>query len=121
MRNARLFIAEDNITTQFLLKNLFEESGHAVISIAYNLRSALEEVRKLQVNGINLAIVDGNLDPGSNLNADGREIADAITKTGLRIPVVAFSGSVTAGYGQYHLPKPASFEEITEFMRKLPD
>lgn len=120
MNHARVFLAEDNAVSYPLFVKWLEAAGHQVIASAHTLSKSLAAVRQFGELGINLAIVDGNLDPGASGCRDGKQIAKAITEAGLGIKVVAISGEVETGYGDYQLPKPFDEDDLAIFIAGIP-
>lgn len=89
--NARIFIVEDAPGVSYLAKKVLEESGHEVPLQAESLPEALAFVPRLKTERINVAVVDGNLEPGSLEGADGRMVAGKIRAEGLGISIICFS------------------------------
>jgi CheY-like chemotaxis protein len=98
MRNARIFLVEDNLQLVDILCELLSVMGHHEVVIRTStLKGALAiiESGQLQSGGINLAIVDENF-PETNGELEeilgGPIVAEAIKKNDANIIIIAFSG-----------------------------
>lgn len=76
--NARVFVVEDLDDWQQGIKETLETGGHSVVGSAQALEEALEKIPLLEGQGVQVAIIDGNLTEGDTSGSDGQTILEAI-------------------------------------------
>ncbi len=91
--NARVFIAEDNKNFLDIIQEYLEEAGHSVVLKANTLTDALAGVDNLEKLGIDVAVLDGNLDEWETKGYDGQEVLRAIRATAPRVRTIGMSGN----------------------------
>lgn len=94
---ARVFVAEDNPNYLNAFKGQLETAGHSVLLTATTLRDALGAVQQFEQLRIQVAIIDGNLDPNDTSGYDGQRIVDAIGRLAPNIKIVGMSSSSIKG------------------------
>jgi CheY-like chemotaxis protein len=106
LKNARIFIAEDNVLFRKSLKDLLKSYGHCVVLEAGTLDQALQMIQDgcLQQQQINLAILDGNLREETSCS-DGFLMSQKIKETRLPIKIFSLSSSQKAIYGDFQVDK----------------
>lgn len=97
MINAKAFIAEDDPRWQEIYKNILEKEGHEVLLTAANRVEALAAVEKLNELGIDLALIDGNLNKYDSNGADGQAVLAAIRTKAPNVRTVGVSGLSVPG------------------------
>ncbi|MDO8573572.1 MAG: hypothetical protein Q7R77_02370 [Candidatus Daviesbacteria bacterium] len=106
---ARVAIFEDNLMFLDAFKTRIIAAGHNVVSEATNLRTALEAVEQFEQLGVQVAIIDGNLDPNNTSGYDGRALVAAINRLAPIVKTVGMSNSsvegVTIDLGKRNYPK----------------
>lgn len=94
---AKVFVAEDNNLWQRIIKRSLADKGHEVILSATNLDDALAATRKLVELGVQVAIIDGNLNDHEASGDDGQIVLAAIHKTAPQVKTIGLSGSSVRG------------------------
>ena len=93
---ARVFIAEDDSTWQDMLGEMVEDAGHTVVGRATNLKDALEKTKHIE-GKVDVAIIDGNLDPDESGGYDGQAVLQSIRKNAPSVKTVGMSGNSVRG------------------------
>ena len=115
--NAHVFVAEDDKSWRgIIIRRKLEGAGHQVAFEAPDIESALEGATQAKELGVNVAVVDGNLNERAVSCADGRAIAKALRETLPSIKIIALSASDLADYGDVRLDK-GNIDDVT----RLPD
>ena len=91
MINAKVFVAEDDPDWQEIYKDMLEHNGHQVLLTATNITEALAAVEELAKFGIDLAIIDGNLNEWDSNGADGQAVLAAIRSKAPGVKIVGVS------------------------------
>jgi len=110
---ARVFVVEDDPTTAWRTKGYLEKGGHSVELQATTLKEALDLIPRLEQEGVNVAVVDGNLSKGGEDGADGKEVVTAIREQVPGIKIIVYSGG-NYDYGDRFVPKPRFFPEFKD-------
>lgn len=97
MINAKAFIAEDDSQWQEIYKDILEGEGHEVFLTATNKSEALAAVERLTELGINLALIDGNLNKWDSNGADGQAVLAAIRTKAPNVRTVGVSALSVPG------------------------
>ena len=92
MKNARVFLAEDEDNVRTIVARMLGLEGHTVELVAVSLPKALENVKLVKEKEINVAILDGSLSKGSK--TDGSTIAAALRKENPKITIISFSADI---------------------------
>lgn len=71
--NASVFVAEDDTIWQKNYARWLASGGHRVVATATSLTEAGEVIATLREQGVQVAIVDGNLGSGPWASSDGRD------------------------------------------------
>jgi ActR/RegA family two-component response regulator len=103
--NARVFLTEDDEVDAWRTKEYLKRGDHSVELRASTLEEALGLVPRLEKEGINVAVVDGNLSSGKRDGADGERVVTAIRKQAPGVKIVVYSGG-SYDYGDVRVPKP---------------
>lgn len=102
---AKIFLSEDDPNLRKVTKRGLEFEGHRVVVEAHDLKTALDGVETARELGVNVAVLDGNLTPRDVSCRDGRMVASALRAAIPGIRIVAFSGSISADYGDVLVDK----------------
>jgi len=94
---AKVFVTEDDERFQKIIKRYLEEAGHSVIATATNLDQALAMVDQLEQLGVDVAVLDGNLDKDDVSGYDGRTVLEAIREKTPRVKTIGMSGNSVKG------------------------
>lgn len=94
---ARVFVAEDDTDYQGMIKELLEEDGHSVVATAQSLPEAMDTIKKLQDLGVDVAVIDGNLNELDTDGSDGQSVLQAIRKQAPGVKTVGMSGNSVKG------------------------
>src|SRR3989344_741625 len=97
MINAKAFVAEDNSEWLKIYKGILEDNDHQVLLTATNRAEALAAVEKLAELGINLALIDGNLNEWDYNGADGQAVLAAIRSKAPGVKTVGVSALSVPG------------------------
>lgn len=76
--NARVFVAEDDKDWQRFIEDYIKEGGHTMVLLAKTRQEALEMVKQFKELGIQVAIIDGNLNSIITNGSDGQAVLAAI-------------------------------------------
>lgn len=90
---ARVFIVEDDPDSSALAQQFLTRNGHTVVDTASSLPEALAKIPGLGEQGIDVAIVDGNLSDEDTSGQDGETVAKAIKNQHPGITVIGHSAS----------------------------
>lgn len=90
--NAKVFIAEDDRYWRRVLKRELKRGGHNVLLVASTLLEAIDKIKKFREEGIQVAVIDGNLNP-DNLGGgrDGEMLAEAIHALEPEVKIIGMS------------------------------
>jgi CheY-like chemotaxis protein len=109
MRNAKIFLVEDNQNDAKSLKKLLSIRGHFVVAEAVNRESALTIISSGQLKklGVNVAIIDGRFPDcaGGLFNFNGPVVAKAIKDADCTIKTISSSSDSSESYGDLNFPK----------------
>ena len=97
MINAKAFVAEDDSWWQEIYRDILEGEGHQVLLTATNRAEALAAVEKLGELGIDLALIDGNLNEWDSDGADGQAVLAAIRAKAPNVKTVGVSALSVRG------------------------
>ncbi len=92
MKRAKVGIFEDDVDWRELLTEIVEDSGHSVAVAVRDMDEARAAIDDLEEGSLDVAIVDGNLNPNESTGADGAEITRLLHKKLGAITVIGFSG-----------------------------
>lgn len=94
--------------------------GHNILISAGTVASSIEAIKALE-DSLDVALVDGNLDPESNNMSDGEEIARALReKFGTAVVIVSVSDNGLFKGGDLAIAKNDP-KAISDFIDKLPE
>lgn len=110
---AKAFLVEDDWMAAWRTKNYLEKGGHSVLLEATTLEEALALVPRLEQEGVNVAVVDGNLSKEGKDGADGRKVVEAIRGQAPNIKIVVYSRG-DYNYGDEGVPKPRFSPEFKD-------
>lgn len=102
--NASVFVAEDDPDWQEFISDDLEKGGHSLKRLAQTKEDALASITSFVQDGIQVAIVDGNLSGDDHSGTDGREIVEAIRSTNPDIKIIGLSTN-TVGRADVSLSK----------------
>ncbi len=94
---AKVFVAEDDETWQKFIKIYLEEAGHSVVATARTIEEAMEIIEKLEEMGIDVAVLDGNLNEDEYKGFDGMAMLRKIRDTAKNVKTVGMSGNSVPG------------------------
>lgn len=89
---AKVFLAEDNLQFQEAFESLLNKAGHSVVLKATTLTEALEAIQQFEKLGVQIAVIDGNLDPNDTSGSDGQALVEAIGRLTPNVKTVGMSG-----------------------------
>ncbi len=117
--NAIVFISEDDDLFQEMAIKAIEASSHKVVVVASTLNEALDGIEKAKQEGVNVAVVDGNLTEDDYSGYDGRKISTELRQQIPRIKIVSFSGNKQS-YGDVHVDK-SDLRNLGQVITALPE
>lgn len=91
---ARVFVAEDDPSTQDLIGLVLTDNGHRVVLSARTREEALGMISQFAAYGIQVAVLGGNLDswkPSGDPDHDSQVILRAIRDAGVQVKTVGLS------------------------------
>lgn len=94
---ARVFIAEDAPEFLGAFERKLSFAGHTVVATAKSLPEALDVIKTFEELNIQVAVLDGNLDPNDQSGYDGRALVAAIGRLAPNVKTIGMSGSVVEG------------------------
>ena len=89
---ARVFVAEDNKDWQENIRRILESAGHSVVLKAETFDDAVKAIEQFEELGVQVATIDGNLDPNDTSGYDGRALVEAIGRHSPNVKTVGMSG-----------------------------
>ncbi|MBI4097663.1 MAG: response regulator [Candidatus Levybacteria bacterium] len=87
--NALVFVAEDSASWQATYKRVLPAAGHQVVATATSLVKASEAIPTLAEQGVQVAIVDGNL---GLVSMDGEDGAIVVERLRAEVPGIKIVG-----------------------------
>ena len=109
--SVKIFLAEDRDKYYENLLDSLRNRGYDVLLSARNIEQALQIINNSQFAEIEVAILDGNLDPISESGEDGRLMAQAIRQKHPNVKIICWSmGSYD--WGDVCIKKSRSFNSI---------
>ena len=93
MDGARVGIFEDRKVWHEFLAEIVEEDGHSVAVSANSMEEARAAIEGLEDGTLDVAVVDGSLDPNKDNGADGAEITRLLREKLGTVTVIGFSAS----------------------------
>lgn len=121
MREANVFLVEDDKELAELLKKALKSFGYQVVLKAENVEEALENLELFEPLNIRLAIIDGRfLDKpqGKIVDGAGQQVAEAIKEMCPNVKIIAHAGQ-PENYGDVFLQKPADLQAIRQAIEHL--
>ncbi len=94
---ANVFIAEDHKHFADIIEYFLKEVGHSVVLKAPTLEAALASIDRFEELGVNVAVLDGNLNEEEIDGYDGQEVLEAIRKKFPHVKTVGMSGNSVPG------------------------
>lgn len=93
MDGARVVVIEDRERNRIEAKKSLETNGHSVVGEAATLIEALSLVDTIGTGELeaDVILLDGNLEPDSDLGGDARTIASRIKENGITSRIIGFS------------------------------
>jgi len=89
-----------------------------IVEAAASLEEAMEKISGLAELGVNIAIVDGNMDDDFIVNgSDGEKIAEEIKKQHPNIIVIGNAGGVKLKHADYNSTKMEDPEKLLETIK----
>ena len=123
MENARVAIFEDDPQIQRLLAMFVVEQGlHRIVALARSIEEAVTAIDALEPDGLDVALVDGNLSPGREDSAEGAQIAAMLrAKFGDMVTIIGISGSNPIGAADINITKGESpvGMEVVQAIREI--
>ncbi len=119
-KKAKVFLAEDDQALIKIEKIWIEDPdyGHKVVLVVNSLEEALGKIDLAKKNGVDVAVIDGNLGTGPG---DGPEVAQALKRAISEIEIISFSGE-PVDWGDFNPRKPSDISNlggiITEALSK---
>lgn len=95
--NAKVFVVEDLADWQEGIKGTLETGGHSVVDSARTLKEALDKIPLLEGQGVQVAIIDGNLTEGDTSGRDGQTVLEAIRTHAPSVKTIGLSGPPIPG------------------------
>ncbi len=92
MDGAKVGIFEDHKGWCEVLTEILEENGHTVVAIACSMNEARTAIDGLGEGSLDVAVVDGNLNPNTDTGDDGAEITRLLKERLGGIVIIGFSG-----------------------------
>lgn len=90
---ARVFLAEDDPYMQKVIKQRLEEAGHELTLEAHTLDEALQSIQQFKNSGIQVAVLDGNLDKDDTSGYDGQLMVRKIKELAPEVKTIGMSRS----------------------------
>lgn len=90
---AKVFVAEDDSIWRRTIKRRLSEESHEVVLEAETLAQALKSIEQFKELGVQVAVIDGNLNPYDSSGSDGAELAIAIKRLAPEVKMVGMSGA----------------------------
>lgn len=97
VEKARVFAAEDDPDFLDTIKIVTENKGHSVPLTATTLEDALKAIQGLFQEGIQIAVLDGNLQKGVKTGSDGCQMIAAIREAAPDVKIIGMSGQSMEG------------------------
>lgn|GEM_PF-1528755 len=97
--NALVFVADDDVDQQGDYVRWLPRGGHRVVATATSLIEAGEVIPTLGEQGVQVAIVDGNLGKGPLASSDGRDGRMIVEQIRKLYPEIKIVGATTAPEG----------------------
>lgn len=94
---AKVAVFEDDKRWSDIYRYLLEDAGHKIVVSAATRESALKAVQQFKELGVQVAIVDGNLNPNDADGADGQAVLAAIRSTAQDVKTVGVSALSVRG------------------------
>ena len=94
---ARVFVAEDDKRYQELIESFLTRAGHSIVLKAETFDDAIKAVEQFSELDVQVATIDGNLDPNDTSGYDGRALVEAISRLAPNVKTVGMSGSDIKG------------------------
>jgi DNA-binding NtrC family response regulator len=115
---SRIFWVDDDIDFRKSWIGIVEGEGHTIVDTADTLGEAIDKIPGLEKKGVNLAIVDGNLEDGFiKMGADGEKIAEEIKKQHPNIIVIGNAGATELKHADYNSTKIVGPEKLLETIK----
>lgn len=89
----KIGIFEDDEDWYEILTEIVEKNGHRVAASAKSMDEARTTIESLEEGSLDVAVVDGNLNPNTSTGADGAEVTRLLREKLGNITVIGFSGS----------------------------
>jgi hypothetical protein len=117
---AKVGIYEDNDEFVKLLHLRLLKAGHKVVGIVKNL-SDLNQTQNMIDDGMEYAVVDGNLTPGQVSGNEGSLIIHLIKNLNESIVTIGFSAKGNVIGADYNIVKatPSSFKKVAELVSEI--
>ena len=107
-KEAKIFLAEDQLRIRELLKQSLGENNHRVVLEAGSLSEAKGKIESAAEGDINIAILDGDLGTG---RTDGVELSNLLRKRFPSIKIIPFS-FLKVDWGDVNTTKGSDLDEI---------
>ena len=92
MEGARVGLFEDSKQWAELVTEIVGDEGHTVTVKAATIEEARSVIDGLEEGSLDVAIVDGNLNPNTSSGADGVEVTRLLREKVGAVTVIGFSG-----------------------------
>lgn len=119
MEGARVGIFEDNENWQEIVPGMVTRRGHEVVLQAQTLEDAEAAIERLPANGLDVAVVDGNLDPNVSSGEDGARITRLLHEKFEGITVIGRSGSKEVEGADHQLGKGGDLSNLPQIIAEL--
>ena len=117
--HATVYISEDDKLFREMAVEIIEAAEHKVVVVASTVREALDGIEKAKQEGVNVAVVDGNLTKEAYSGYDGELVSRELRKQIPGIKIVSFSGNKQT-YGDSHVEK-GNVMELGKAITALPE
>ncbi len=94
---ANIFFIEDDISFRSIHTRLLESQGHSVLLSAETLEEAVDKINLIKEKGINVVILDGNLNEEELSGADGAYLARLLKELHPEVLIVGCSSKEIIG------------------------
>lgn len=92
-KEAKVFIVEDEPEWRGYYRRSLKRAGHQVVLTATTLLDALNKIEHLKRKGVQVAVIDGNLEAGKRNGSDGQRVVEVIKINAPSVKMVGMSGA----------------------------
>jgi CheY-like chemotaxis protein len=114
----KIFSVEDDPDVQKVLKILLEDVGYEIVDIATSFSEAMAKIPELTKNGVDIALVDGNLTPRQTDGSEGETIAWEIKQSHPQIIIIGHAGvGLLLPSADFNCPKTKGIKCLIETLK----